>query len=78
MTNDPPTIVAEISRNWTGDFNGTCLAQKFELVIEHNRQRGYELADWRFTQTFIPAMPSLQKCLVETIIAVFKRKDPRG
>lgn len=66
--NEPPRerIVAEVSASWPG--SKVVIAQAFENVIEVNRQRGYELEDWRFSQSG----DQMTGPFVETIIAVFK------
>lgn len=64
--NSPPTIVAEISKNWPVVPGEKLLCQQFEGVIETNRMRGYRLHDWRFSQ----ACPE-PGSMVETIIAIF-------
>lgn len=68
-------IVAEISKSWhvfnhTGevDMKEKVLCQLFEDVIELNDSRGYTLESWNISQVMTPTE------LVETIIAVFKRK----
>lgn len=67
---DPHRIVAEISKTWIRGASDTpgLLCQKFEHVIEENRKRGYELEDWKFSQSHL--MPDQ---MVETIIAIFVR-----
>ena len=69
------TIVAEVSKNWP-DISGdaTLLSQRFETVIQANRERGYKLHSWRFSQ--IPN-PALKGCS-ETIVAVFEKEVSGG
>lgn len=68
---DPHRIVAEVSKTWPGGKSDSAilLSHKFEQVIERNRQRGFHLESWKFSQIFIPDA----KQVVETIIAVFVR-----
>lgn len=69
----PPRIVAEISKNWPEQSPGL-ISQKFDEVIDHNRERGYELESWQLgvSQSGIVGVG-----YVETIIAVFVLKDRR-
>jgi hypothetical protein len=47
----PDMIVAEVSKNWPEmSADTTLLSQRFETVIQHNRERGYKLHSWRFSQ----------------------------
>ena len=64
-----PVIVAEISRNWPGSPLPT-ISVLFNQCILHNLERGYILRDWRFNQ--VVTEPG---AMVETIIAVFERKE---
>jgi hypothetical protein len=63
-------IVAEVSKNWiNGDELGVGLvAERFEDVIEVNRQRGYRLLTFSLHR-LITAPQELN----ETIVAVFER-----
>lgn len=66
------TIVAEISKNWP-QSRGTdprTMSQKFEDVIEYNRQRGYRLESWRMGNAIFEA-----GSMIETIIAVFELNE---
>jgi len=70
----PERIVAEVSKSWTiidirMDGPGV-LSQRFEAVIDRNRDRGYALESWQFAS----ASPRDGE-LVETIIAVFVRQE---
>lgn len=76
----PETIVAEISANYhhdAGPANGP-IGKQFELVIEANRQRGYELASWQMTRvrTITILLPGNRRVpsINETIIAVFTKR----
>ena len=64
----PRRIVAEVSTNWRRDTTSpeNILAARFEHVISVNRERGYELESWRFSQIEVE-----EWTLTETIIAVF-------
>lgn len=72
-------IVAEISKGWinTNDGSGArsatddkrLLSELFELCIETNRQRGYELESWQL-QNSTSAIGDC-RTLSETIVAVF-------
>lgn len=66
---DAHRIVAEVSKTWTNGHSSTTglLSQRFEGVIEVNRQKGYELESWQFSQSRDGTQ------FVETIIAVFVR-----
>lgn len=65
-------IVAEISRNWTGDkeqdYGKALICQLLESVIETNRVRGYNLERWDLSRVAINGV------LNETIIAVFVQR----
>lgn len=67
-------IVAEITRNWPGKDHepGPCdlVSAKFEMVIEHNRQRGYTLESWQLSSV-VWADGQGGHHLIETIVAVF-------
>lgn len=64
-------IVAEITKNWTkGLHESPLLCTQFELIIETNRLRGYELETWRLAQLYIAP-----DRITETIIAVFRLKQ---
>lgn len=67
-----PFIVAEVSKTW---IDGTAespllLCERFERVIEVNRQRGYRLHSFTLHQLMTDSHQ-----LVETIIAVFETVD---
>jgi hypothetical protein len=73
----PKRIVAEVSKSWVNRGRGpgspegssVLLSQKFENVIETNRERGYALESWEMTATGIAAFDGASIC--ETIVAVF-------
>lgn len=75
----PEFIVAEVSKTWRGRRQhkypqpaaADCLCGRFEHVIERNRQRGYELHSFDLSQVMTG-----EDELTETIIAVFRRKEP--
>ena len=74
MTDDKPErIVAEISKTWPHHYlrmdGPDVLAQRFEAIIERNRDRGYVLESWHFNST-----ATHDGQLIETIIAVFVRR----
>lgn len=78
----PLTIVAEVSVNWGSaqEREAKFLGEKFEAVIEHNRQRGYHLVSWQLARTANErTLTRVDGCVVreqeinETIIAVFTR-----
>lgn len=87
----PPTIVAEITKVWPLDEDGdpaapatsSLLSARFEIVIEHNRARGYRLRDWRMTSVVVPGSREPGSCLYvppqicETIVATFERTPPK-
>lgn len=61
-------IVSEVTKNWAiGTPIADLLSQKFELVINTNRERGYKLIDWKI-YTF-----SNHSIYTETIIAIFEK-----
>jgi len=64
-------IVGEVSKNWEKDSltPGTTLSERFEMMIRMNTDRGYVLHSWKMTSVFT------ENHLVETIVAVFRRKD---
>lgn len=68
-------IVAEVSKNWTGQWVGPLpspsdiLCGRFEQVIEHNRKRGYRLHSWNIHRLMVD-----KDSLNETIIAVFEKE----
>ena len=72
-------IVAEISKNWpaTGFVYSPMLevaetlTGRFEQVINHNLERGYELHSWKYSQ-----INASDGSLNETIIAIFKKDNP--
>lgn len=69
---DPHRIVAEISKTWVGGAHDSraLISQKFEELLEVNRQRGYHMESWKFSQVWMPEA----RQVVETIIAVFVRE----
>lgn len=84
----PPRIVAEITRTWGDNEDRTrpLLCQRFEEVIEYNRERGYELESWQFQSFSCVGALRDQKAgscagkkhdytpgITETIIAIFKK-----
>ena len=73
------TIVAEISKSWIdGDpcSHGT-IGTLFENVVEANRQRGYTLGSWEFSQVVSTGREG-QLCLTEGILAVFNKTKSDG
>lgn len=65
---NPPTIVAEITKNWIrGQSESPLLAVQFERVIEVNRLRGYKLGSFQIHQSF-----PYPHAMIETIIATFE------
>lgn len=70
MSFTPPFIVAEVSKNWTmgESIEPGLLCQRFESVINVNKERGYLLHS--FTLHRLMTTPDT---LNETIIAVFER-----
>lgn len=66
-----PFIVGEVSKNWPEGAGEQAfprlLSERFEVVIETNRRRGYKLHSWALNTT-----PSASG-VIETIIAVFQR-----
>lgn len=77
-------IVAEVSRNYTnasqhsehGELSpldeGPPISALFEDIIETNRQRGYDLHEWRLgSNSMLVGMFGIQN---ETIVAIFKRR----
>lgn len=70
--NQPLTIVAEISHTWSNGqpMDSKLISQKFEEVIEVNRERGYQLHSFSLSS----AAPS-ESDLIETIVAVFELKQ---
>lgn len=78
----PEFIVAELSKTWEFGRGGKeGLSSSFEDCIAHNLDRGYELENWKLTQTFVEgiapssvygAPPVRVPQLIETIIAVFR------
>ena len=78
----PNTIVAEISKNWTGAKEGELasglLSQRFEAIIATNAARGYRLDSWQFQQACVPTVDEQRMTLVETIIAVFVKTDSQS
>lgn len=65
-------IVAEVSKNWRREREESAdlLSERFEHVIEVNRQRGYLLHQFALNQVMVSADE-----MTETIIAVFRRED---
>lgn len=65
-------IVAEVSKTWSrGDSKigrANLLSERFELIIEVNRQRGYRLHSFALNQLIADT-----DSMVETIIAVFEQ-----
>lgn len=67
-----PYIVAEISKNWRDGVavsDQTLISQRFEHIINTNRQRGYKLLSFQLVQAAYEKSGSQWLC--ETIIAVF-------
>jgi hypothetical protein len=65
-------IVAEVSKTWVArDPDHRVLAERFEAVIDRNRDRGYTLESWQLVTA-----TTANGQLVETIIAVFYRTHP--
>jgi hypothetical protein len=63
-------IVAEVSKNWTPDTPpADLLSNRFEMIINVNKQRGYKLIDWKIDRIVI------EGCLNETIIAIFEKEN---
>lgn len=60
----PKRIVGEISISWPA--SKAKLSAAFENVIEVNRERGFRLESWQFSQ-----VPMIGGAFNETIIAVF-------
>ena len=84
MTPDPQFIVAEISKSWVGGLEVQPtgpVCRQFEQVIEVNRQRGYRLLQFQYSQSVLPAtvLHLVQGQQIEppqmneTIIAVFEK-----
>lgn len=76
----PRFIVAEVTTNWAppGCSDGvhvhSLLSKRFEIVINHNLERGYVLHSWKMTATLVAeGTPEVHLC--ETIVAVFTRID---
>jgi hypothetical protein len=73
--NSQPFIVAEVSKSWVNGLpaNGSpfVLAELFEQVIEHNRQRGYRLHSFD-----VHRLMTRPDELNETLIAVFELDAP--
>jgi hypothetical protein len=69
----PPTVVAEVSRNWPIPTDGDerLLSDKFQHVINFNHDRGYDLKTWQLSRSV--TSDDEGQCLNETIIAVFER-----
>lgn len=64
-------IVAEVSKNWLRNLDSPgFLSERFEEVIEVNRQRGYLLYQFALNQVMVSADE-----MTETIIAVFRRAE---
>jgi hypothetical protein len=70
----PQRIVREVSRTWRGEAPSTdhpLVSQRFEMVIKANAKRGYALESWQLNSTVY----SDGRQLIETIVAVFVRKE---
>jgi hypothetical protein len=65
-------IVAEVSKTWPDPTQRepTLLAERFELVIATNAERGFALESWRL-QAYAVRSPKGEEGIVETIVAVF-------
>lgn len=66
-------IVAEVTTNWPKPWPvpaGEMLSGQFELVIEHNRRRGYRLHSFQVSRLMTGADQ-----MNETIIAVFEKEQ---
>jgi len=63
-------VVAEISKNWIDgqSLEKGLLAERFEAVIELNRQRGYRLQSFSLHR-----LMTGPNAMNETIVAVFER-----
>lgn len=78
----PERIVAEVSTNWRADGtrDPVITSRRFETIINHNREKGYELESWKMQTTYSPAQPMTStRCgsvawMNETIIAVFVKR----
>lgn len=74
MMQDTEYIVAEVSKNWPElageDDYPRFISQRFEHVIEVNRQKGYRLDSWHLNR-----IPHLDGGANETIVAVFRREE---
>lgn len=70
--NVPKQIVAEVSKTWVAETppDSETIGDKFELVIQHNRKRGYELLSWHFVsfQTSCDGIDGIH----ESMVAVFE------
>lgn len=66
-----PFIVAEVSKNWVNgeELEPGLLSERFEIIIEVNRQRGYRLYQFELNRMWTGPGE-----LNETIIAVFERE----
>ncbi len=67
----PEYIVAEITTNWPKEWpvpRAEHVSAKFEMVIEHNLERGYRLHSFQLHQV----MTAPQQ-MTETIVAVFQK-----
>jgi hypothetical protein len=74
----PNRIVAEISKSWPAP-GAPSISKSFELVIEQNEKRGYELESWQLSRVVVHDAPIAQAMGInETIIAVFKNSSRKG
>ena len=71
------TIVGEVTVNWChAQPDGQQLAsQRFEIMIEHNRRRGYDLVSHSLSSVVFQDAGGARLC--ETIIAVFRKRGAR-
>lgn len=67
-------IVAEISKTWVNGNSPTpLLCEQFEMVIEHNRTRGYRLHSFQLHRLIVSRYSDQSDDQMnETIIAVFE------
>lgn len=71
------TIVGEVSVNWctTQPAGQLLVSQRFEMLIEHNADRGYDLVSHSHSSVvFQDRHDGSGDRLCETIIAVFRRR----
>lgn len=73
----PHIIVAEITRAWVnGQGVGMMISERFELVLNWNRERGYRLQSFVLSQLLTPGIDAGDDpTLTETIVAVFERQE---